>query len=155
MKNKKLTTFALIGSVILIMAGVFVLTSNKKPAVVQVEQAPIEDQISIVKPEEIGLSLMTSSDDKKVIFEIANTEGISGIEYELTYTSKVNRENVVRGANGSIEIKQPGQSAKKEITLGTCSDVCHYDEDVSNIKLILKVTKADGSMSQVEKSLEI
>lgn len=155
MKNKKLIVFLIIGLVILIVAGVFVLTSNKKPAVVQVEQIPIEEQVSVIKPEEIGLSLMTSSDDKMVIFEIANTKDISGIEYELTYTSKVNKEDVDRGANGSIEIKQPGQSVKKEITLGTCSDVCHYDQDVSNIKLILKVTKADGSVSQVEKTLEI
>ena len=74
----------------------------------------------------------------------------SGIDYELSYMSK---GDIPRGAIGNIAIKQPGKLVKQEIPLGTCSDVCHYDQDVSNIKLILKVTKTDGTTSQVEKSL--
>ncbi len=33
---------------------------------------------------------------------------------------------------------------------GTCSDVCHYDKDVTDVKLIVKVTKMDGKVYQAE-----
>ena len=52
------------------------------------------------------------------------------------------------------EIKS-GKPFTQEIVLGTCSDVCHYDEEVSNIKLILKVTKIDGTIARVEETLEL
>ena len=111
---------------------------------------PAEDKVSAISPEEIGLSLTKSADDKKVILEVANTEGVSGFDYELSYISK---GDIPRGVIGHIDIKQIGKSVKQEITLGTCSDVCHYDQEVSNIKLILKVTKTNGTVAQAEKSL--
>lgn len=151
MKNKKL----LIGIIVLLVlaaGGVLVLSSNKKAVPVQVDQIPSEEKVTTIKPEDIGLSLTASADNKKVIIEVANTKDISGLDYELSYTSK---GNIPRGVIGHIDIKQEGKSVKQEITLGTCSDVCHYDQDVSNIKLILKVAKTDGTVSQVSKSLEL
>ena len=129
--------------------GFLVLSGNKKPEPV-VEQAPLEEQVFVIKPEDIGLTLTMSADGKKVIIEVVNTKDIVELEYQLSYTSK---GDISRGAIGNIDIKQPGKSARLEIPLGTCSDVCHYDQDVSDIKLILKVTKTDGSTSQVEESL--
>ena len=92
-----------------------------------------------------------SSDNRKVILEVTNTEGLAGLDYELSYIAK---GELPRGVIGHIDVKQAGKAVRQEITLGTCSDVCHYDEDVSNIKLILKVTKTDGTVSQAEKVLE-
>lgn len=153
MNNKKLIIFSLIGLVVLIGVGVVVFSSNKKaPAAPPIEQAPLEEQVSTIKPEEIGLSLMMTSDNRKVILEVANTAGISGLDYELSYTSK---GDIPRGVIGHIDIKLAGKPINQEITLGTCSDVCHYDEDVSDIKLILKVAKTDGTTSQVEQSLSM
>ena len=151
MKNKKIITFLAIGAIILIGGGIFILSSNKKPAPV-IEQVPQEEQITIMKPEEIGLSLTASIDKKKIILEVANTKDITGLDYELSYTSK---GDIPRGVIGHIDIKQEGKRVLQEITLGTCSDVCHYDQDVSNIKLILKVVKTDGSTSQVSQSLAL
>jgi len=150
MKDKKLIIFIAVGLVVLIGIGVLLFSGKKTSA--PVEQVPSEETISTMKPEEIGLSLTASADNKKVIFEVTKTEGISGIDYQLSYTSK---GDIPRGAIGQIDMKQAGKTISKEITLGTCSDVCHYDQDVSNIKLILKVAKTDGSTSQVEKSLEL
>ena len=130
--------------------GIYLLSSNKKASTSPVEQVPLEEQVSTITPEEIGLSLEQSADNKKVILEVANTEGLSGLDYELSYISK---GELPRGVIGHIDIKQTGKTVRQEITLGTCSDVCHYDEDVSGIKLILKVTKADGTVAQAEKSL--
>ncbi len=152
MKNKKLITFLVIGLVVLIGGGALILSSGKKAAPAPVQQVPSEEIVSIMKPEEIGLTLIISKDNKKVIFEVINTKDILGIDYELSYTSK---GDIPRGAIGNINIKQAGQLVKQEIPLGTCSDVCHYDQDVSDIKLILRITKTDGTTSQVEKSLEL
>ena len=127
------------------------MSSNKKAEPVA-EQAPAEEQVSVIKPEEIGLTLTAASGNRKIILEVENTEGLVGLDYELSYTSK---GDIPRGVIGHIDIKEEGISVRQEITLGTCSDVCHYDEDVSSIKLILKVAKTDGSVSQVEKSLEL
>ena len=149
MNNKKLIILLCVG-VIALAGGIYLLSSNKKASTSPVEQVPLEEQVSTITPEEIGLSLEQSADNKKVILEVANTEGLSGLDYELSYISK---GELPRGVIGHIDIKQTGKTVRQEITLGTCSDVCHYDEDVSGIKLILKVTKADGTVAQAEKSL--
>lgn len=151
MKNKNLF-IGLIVLLVLVGAGFLVLSSNKKAAPVQVDQTPSEEKVTTIKPEDIGLNLTASTDKKKIILEVTNTKDISGLDYELSYTSK---GDIPRGVIGHIGIPQAGKSVKQEITLGTCSDVCHYDQDVSNIKLILKVAKTDGTVSQVSKSLEL
>ena len=150
MNNKKLI-IALVVGLIALVGGFFVLSNNKKTEPV-VPQTPQEEQVSMIKPEDIGLTLTASADNRKVILEVKNTEGLSGLDYELSYTSK---GDIPRGVIGHIDIKQEGKPVKQEITLGTCSDVCHYDEDVSDIKLILKVAKTDNTTSQVEKTLEL
>lgn len=152
MNDKKLIIVSVIGLVILVGIGVLALSSSKKTEPAPVEQIPVEEQILEIKPEDIGLVLSASSDNRKVILEITKIEGLSALDYELSYTSK---GDISRGVIGHIEIKQEGKPIKQEVVLGTCSDVCHYDEDVTDIKLILKVTKTDGSTSQVEKSLEL
>jgi hypothetical protein len=151
MKSKNLIVILVIGLVVLVGLGILIF-SGKKPAPAPVAQTPSEDVVSTMKPEEIGLTLTMSKDNKKVVFEIANTEKLTSLDYELSYTSK---GDVPRGAIGHIDIKQAGKTVEQDITLGTCSDVCHYDQDVSNVKLILKVVKTDGSVSQVEKSLDL
>jgi len=95
--------------------------------------------------------LTASADNHKLILGVAKTTGINKLDYELDYTKK---GDIPVGVIGQPTIK-PGQPVRQEIVLGTCSDVCHYDEGVSNIKLTLKVTKADGSVSQTEKTLEL
>ena len=150
MKNRNLIIGLVIAVLVVVGAAFFVFSSNKKVAPALVEQVPAEDKVSAISPEEIGLSLTKSADDRKVILEVANTEGVSGFDYELSYISK---GDIPRGVIGHIDIKQIGKSVKQEITLGTCSDVCHYDQEVSNIKLILKVTKTNGTVAQAEKSL--
>jgi len=151
MKDKK-TILVIIILLALIVGGVLIFSINKKAVPAPVAQAPVEEKITTIKPEDIGLSLTASSDNHKIILDVANTRGMSGLDYELSYTSK---GDIPRGIIGHIDIKVDGKPVTQEITLGTCSDVCHYDQDVSNIKLILKVVKTDGSVSQVEKSLEL
>lgn len=151
MKNKNLIII-IIALVVLVTGGFLILSSGKKAAPAPIALAPSEEVVLTIKPEEIGLLLTASPDNKKVILQVANTTGISGLDYELSYTSK---GDIPRGVIGHIDIKVVGKPVTQDITLGTCSDVCHYDQDVSDIKLILKVAKTDGTAAQVEKSLEL
>jgi len=154
MKNKKviigIVVFVLI---VLLGIGFFVLSSNKDtPEQVAVEEeTPIEETVNILSPEEIGLVLTKTLDNTKVIMEIGKTDNILSLEYELSYLAK---GDIPRGAIGNIENKVKGKSIKQEIVLGTCSDVCHYDEDVSDVKLIVRVTKLDNTVYSVEETLD-
>jgi len=150
MKNKN-SIIALIVIAVLIVGALAFFAFNKKAPVAQVEQVPSEEKVTTISPEEIGLSLTASADNHKLILGVAKTTGINKLDYELDYTKK---GDIPVGVIGQPTIK-PGQPVRQEIVLGTCSDVCHYDEGVSNIKLTLKVTKADGSVSQTEKTLEL
>jgi hypothetical protein len=153
MKNKNLIIFSAIGLVILIGIGVFIFISGKKT--VPVVQASPEEVVSTMKPEDIGLTMTASNDKKTVILKVSKTEDISALDYDLQYSKAgegADAPDVPIGVLGTIEVKK-GQVTERDITLGTCSAVCHYDKVVSDIKLILKVTKTDGSKAQVEQTL--
>jgi len=151
MKNKN-QIIVLIVIAVLIVGALAFFALNRKAAPVQVtEQVPVEEKVSTIKPEDIGLTLTATQNNQKVILEVANTTGIAKLDYELDYTKK---GDIPVGVIGEPTVK-PGQPVKQEIVLGTCSDVCHYDEDVSNIKLTLKVTKTDGSVSQTVQTLDL
>src|SRR3990167_6989383 len=143
--NRNLIIVGVIVFILLVGGGVFLATKkSSNPAIPAVQS----EEILTLSPLDIGLSLTMGNDGKRVIMEITKTEGLTSIEYQLSYTSK---GDIPRGVIGTAEVK--GNIIKKEIILGTCSDVCHYDQDVSNIKVILKVTKTDGKIYKVEKSL--
>lgn len=139
--------------IVLIGGGYLTLSSRKEPpkTVVPEPQATVEETVNILSPEDIGLTLKPISANKKLLMEIEKTDDISSLDYELSYTSM---GNIPRGVIGNIEVKTKGNSVKQEIVLGTCSDVCHYDQDVSGIKLVVKVTKLDNKVYLVEKSLD-
>lgn len=153
MKNKKVLIVVLFAALIALSGGVYLASSSKKqvaePVVIE-PQEEIEEAVDTLSPEELGLSLKPISANKKLLMEIENTDDISSLDYELSYTSM---GNIPRGVIGHIEVKTKGSLVKQEITLGTCSDVCHYDEDVSGIKLVVKVTKLDNKIYSVEKTL--
>jgi|SRR3989338_2867072 len=143
--NRNLIIVGVIFLILMIGGGIFLATKKSPKSTIPVVQS---EEILTLSPEDIGLSLTMGSDGKRVIMEITNTEGLTSIEYQLSYASK---GDIPRGVIGTIDVK--GSIIKKEIILGTCSDVCHYDQDVSDIKVILKTTKTDGKVYQVEKSL--
>ena len=151
MKNQKVI-IGVAGIVLLVLvgAGYFIFSPKKSSSIPQApEPQATGETILTLSPEDIGLTLTAIENNRKVLMEIANTSGLLSVEYELSYTSK---GDIPRGVLGSIDIKS-NKPIKHEIILGTCSDVCHYDQDVSNIKVILKVTKSDNKVYQSEKTL--
>lgn len=151
LKNKKVVVSLGIVSLAILGLIFFVLTSGKplnKVGDTQTNALPTQVPIPTITADSLGLTLKAGSGGKTVVVTIANPQGITAIDYELSYTSK---GDIPRGAIGQLDVtKKP---VTKEITLGTCSDVCHYDADVSNIKIILKVTKTDGKVYQAEGTL--
>ena len=138
-------------AIVLIGGGSYFL-SAKKPPKQELPQVQEESQVMTLMPQDIGLSLTAGAQNRKVIMAITNTGDIASFDYELSYTSK---GNVPRGVIGNLEVKEKGKPQTKEILLGTCSDVCHYDEGVKSVKLTLKVTKTDGKVYQVEQTLDL
>lgn len=150
MKNQKVIIG--IGIVLLVLVGGYFLFFSNKAKETAVTQPEVpEETILTLSPEEIGLTLTAIENNRKVLMKIANTSGVVSLEYELSYTSK---GDIPRGILGTIDIKSKNKPIEHTIVLGTCSDVCHYDEDVSNIKVILKVTKSDNKVYQSEKTLD-
>ncbi|PIR79847.1 MAG: hypothetical protein COU25_03280 [Candidatus Levybacteria bacterium CG10_big_fil_rev_8_21_14_0_10_35_13] len=140
-KNK----FVLLGGgillIVVLFGGLIFFRGSQGQNAGNLDAFPTEIPIPTIIPEELGLSLTEGKPGKTVILTVRNTQGISAIDYELSYTAK---DDIPRGAIGSLDLKK--KPATKEITLGTCSDVCHYDEDVKDVKILLKVTKEDGNI---------
>jgi len=153
MKNQKVIIGIVVGLLVLVGVGYFIFSPKKSSSIPQVPEPQVaeEETILTLPPEDIGLTIKAIENNRKVLMEIANTSGLTSLDYELSYTSK---GDIPRGVLGTIDVES-NKPIKHEIVLGTCSDVCHYDEEVSDIKLILKVTKTDGKVYQSQKTLEI
>lgn len=149
LKNNRNVFIGVIILIAILVIGGVVLLLNKnstKPLPVTVQET-----IPTLVPEDIGLTLEMGADGQRVVMTIEKTENIESVEYQLSYNSE---GDIPRGAIGQVTVKNPGQPLVQEIVLGTCSDTCHYDKEVSNVKLIVKVTKTDGKVYQVEQTLE-
>ncbi|MGH7245744.1 MAG: hypothetical protein ACREGI_02300 [Candidatus Levyibacteriota bacterium] len=135
---------------LIVIVGVFFFV-NKKAATPTTPTADDQQQIvPTLSPNDLGLTLSPSRGGKSVTMKITNVNGISAIDYELSYTSQ---GNIPRGAIGHIDVKPTDTILTQEMVLGTCSDVCHYDTDVTGVKLVLKVTKSDNKLYSVEQDL--
>lgn len=150
LKNKKFVLAAGIVIILVIFLGLFFLSDKSSTNQNNQDTTVLPTQIPVptITADSLGLTLKMGVPGKTVIVALANAAGITAIEYELSYISK---GDIPRGAIGQLDLtKKP---VKKEITLGTCSDTCHYDEDVSNIKIVLRITKDDGKVYQAEQAL--
>ena len=149
--NKKLLIPIIVVVLLVLVGGVYLLNARKTSRIPTQVQPTIE-VIPTIMPVDIGLTLKSILGGKKVVMTITNTKGITAVDYELTYTAK---GDILRGTNGHIDIKNQGQEVNEEIVLGTCSDVCHYDEGVTSVKLVAKITKTDGKVYQAEEKLDL
>lgn len=139
----------LIGAIVLvvvILVGSFLFLKGSVPKTALNEQAQTEAPVPTISPDELGLTLEAAPDENLVYITVENPEGIKEIKYELTYMA----EDILRGTEGMINLnKKP-----VKVYLGSCSDVCHPDKDISKIEVVLKITKNDGNVYQSESSLD-
>lgn len=151
LKNRKfqIAGIAVVALVVLLAVFVALKNTNLSSQKINTNILPTEIPIPTISPDELGLTMEAGPKGQTVIVTVANITGISAIEYELQYLAE---GSLPRGAIGQIDLDN--SPASKEITLGSCSDVCHYDKNVSDIKVVLKITKDDGSVFQSSATLD-
>lgn len=155
-KNLSIAVGVVIGLIIL-GAVFFVIKSSNNSTNNQSGEIPTATDVPVLKiaPEDLGITLTAGPGNKSVVLGVTKTSDITSLDYELSYMATVNGEEVSRGAIGHIDIKKKDQVVKQDITLGTCSDTCHYDTGVSEIKLTLKINKSDGKTYQADLTLTL
>jgi hypothetical protein len=151
LKDKRILIAAGVAALalVLIVVGVFLLTRGSNSALDQ-SAAPTEVPVLSLQPTDIGLTLVVAANMQKATMKIAKTDDITSVDYQLSYNAEVSGQSIPRGTIGHVDVKNPGQVISQDMTFGTCSDVCHYDTGITDVKLIVKVTKTDGKVYQVE-----
>lgn len=155
---------AAVVALLFVLGGVFVLTSNKKAPVATDTSEDIV--IADMKPEEIGLKLELTPDNKKVKFSADKLDGVSHLEWEFSYDANIPADaaegggedggKVTQSFGGETDVQGSSyESVFREI--GTCSTggKCRYDTGVEKVDILLKVTKSDGKIYQVKDSISL
>jgi hypothetical protein len=155
LKNRNAVIIAAVVIGLLVLVVGFVLFLEKSSNQAQNSQTALPTQVPIptLSPDSIGLTLVESADMHKATMKIVNTSDIASVDYQLSYNAQVSGQQVPRGTIGHVDVKTKGQVISQDMIFGTCSDVCHYDTGITDVKLIIKVTKTDGKVYQVVKSL--
>ncbi len=151
MQNKKVIIIGTVALCIIIIAGVagFIIFSKGSKKTEQ----PVAQQdmvVPTVNPSDIGFSLTLIQSGKfaknGLDMKITKVSEIASIDYELDYTSQ---GNIPRGAIGHVDVKPTDSAIDQQLPFGTCSDVCHFDSGITDIKVTLKITNKDGSVNQL------
>ena len=155
MKQKKLIIILAAVLAVLIIGGIiFFVISNKSSQQAQ-PVAQENKTVPTLQPDDIGLSLSPVTTGKFAGFgvdmKITKLDGIVSIDYELAYLAN----DLPRGAIGHIDTKPGDSSIDQPLAFGTCSDVCHPDSGVHDVKLTLRVTKNDGKDYQVSATYDV
>ncbi len=166
MKNKKIMiSVAAVAILLLGIGGYFVLAQkNTKPPV----ENPYESEDAIKIPaSDIGLTMELSADEKKVRFTASKLDGATSLEWTFNYDADIPPDQrseadgaaKVSQAFGSLEpVDVSGKSSytSEYRELGTCSSGhCRYDTGVEKVNLVLKMTKTDGKVYQIEDSISL
>lgn len=163
MKDKR---FLIVGVVILILVmlggGYFFLNSRGADSDAE-EVSEFEEDYPELSPEEIGLEIEANSNGKQVRFTIGEAGDIESIEYDLSYEADLSGAEAAEGGEGRIqrgvtgEDRVDGETYTSEwLDLGSCSSgTCRYDTGIEEVTLVIKLTKKDGSIYQVEDSLTL
>lgn len=159
MHNKN--NLIIIAAVVLLVVGggLFYFVTKKAPAKTTASQDAAEEEAIILKPEDVGLEFNAKEDKKYVKFVINKPEGIEHVDYDILYDAISNGEQVSQGLTGEISKEEFGKETIgiNYRELGTCSTggKCRFDEGVKKVTLVLRLTKTDGKIYKVEKSIDL
>lgn len=157
-KNKLLLTAI---GVVIILAGVLVYVFWPKAAEESLFPEGSSKNIKQMSPEDIGLVLTPIKNGKAIRMEITKLDGISSVEYDVSYDARVTDEGeeivVPRGVAGSaIQIKPGESSVERDLDLGTCSrNVCKYDQVESDVTFVIRVNFANSEIGSVEAKVSL
>lgn len=161
MQNKGL--FIGLGILILVIVsgiGFYVASSQKTVTPAKSSKNFVDSQnapVSTLTPDQIGFSMAIATSGKSaghaIDMTIAKIDGITGVDYEFSYTYG---DNLNQGGFGHLDVKPGVSSLSQEIVLGTCSSgVCRYDANVNHFKMVLRVAKDDGKTYEVTKEMDL
>ena len=165
MNNKKLPIIIAASAILLIIViGIFFLFTKSKPNTNELDEN-ITESIGTLTPQEIGLSLVTSSENKRVKVIIEKVKDIKSLEYDISYDADIPASELAPGEeSGKVErgfsdeaIMKVGQLKyeSKDFDLGSCSrNVCRYDTGVNEVRIVMKVVKKDNKIFEVKDSIQ-
>jgi len=109
-----------------------------------------------LQPSDIGMVVTVRDDGRALMFELTKADDIKTVEYTIEYEKEIDGERVPEGIFGIMNIGEDGITKTDFREFGTCSsERCRYDEVVSDITIILKVTKKDGKEYQVKEKVQL
>lgn len=168
MKNNKNLLIA-VAAVVVILVGIggyFVF--GRKTAAPATTQSQFDSEDAIKIPaSDIGLTMELSADKRKVRFNATKLDGVKSLEWTFNYDADIPPDQRSEGdgnskvsqAFGSLEpvdVSGKGTYQSEFRELGTCSSGhCRFDTGVEKVNLVLKLTKSDGKVYQVEDSISL
>lgn len=165
MKDKRIL-YGIIAAVVLLLVvgGVIFARMRSTSAAPSLYEDEFSQPIEKLKPEDIGLVLVLSPDNKKVKFTANKLSDVSKLSWEFSYDADVPTTGDFAGEEGQRitqafegETEVTGDSYESDLReLGSCSSgKCRYDSGVEKVNIIIKVTKKDGKVYQVEDSINL
>ena len=168
MKNNKNILIAAVAVVVLLLGVGGYLVFGHKTADTATTQSQFDSEDAIKIPaSDIGLTMELTPDHKKVRFNATKLNGVKSFEWTFNYDADIPADQRSEGdgsskvsqAFGSLEpVNVSGKSSYQSEfrELGTCSSGrCRYDTGVEKVNLVLKMTKTDGKIYQVEESINL
>lgn len=155
-QNKKL--LAVIGAflVLVVLGGIFFLTQKQSVSVSDEDEITEDSGLPKLTPEDIGMVVTVRADGKALMFKLTKASDIERVEYTIEYEKEIEGETVPEGIFGEMNIGQDGRTDTDYREFGTCSSgVCRYDEVVSDVTIMLKITKKDGKDYEVKKVVKL
>lgn len=156
MKNKTVLIGVLALIVLLLIGGYLLFFAKQAAPPRSPLPAQEEETVETVLPQDIGLEFTLRPDMKAAKFTM-QAQGITSVEYQISYTKEVNGEEVPEALIGEARPTTGNDVIGIDYReFGTCSaKVCRYDRVVSDVTLILKITKTDGKILQAETTLTL
>lgn len=163
MKDKKILLIAA-AVVLIVLVGAFLFMSKNNSVSKNTDDTGfIEEDLPKLSASEVGLVLTASKNKRQVQFTLSKATDITNLEYELSYEADSSGNSdegeparITRGVAGEDTLDGSSEYTSKMLDLGSCSSgTCRYDTGVTSVKLLLKLTKTDGKVYQVESALEL
>ena len=156
LKNKKVIAAVAVFVVLIIAGGALFLFKNQSSSGSTSDDLIATSDLPELSPEEIGMVVTVRKDKKALMFELTKADDIARVEYTIEYEKDLDGETVPEGIFGEMNIGEDGITKTDFREFGTCSaGRCRYDNVISDITIVLKVTKKDGKEYQVTKIVKL
>ncbi|HUD45113.1 MAG TPA: hypothetical protein VMR41_06220 [Patescibacteria group bacterium] len=150
--------------------GYFFLSSHNNAANSNTTADAQDDQTPTagnLQPSDIGLQLVLRADNQAIKFTANKLDGVKTLEWTFTYDADIPASDQTADNAGSKVTQEFGSDSPVNVEgkssydsgfreLGTCSSGhCRYDTGITSVSLVMKVTKTDGKVYQIQDSINL